>query len=68
MVFSLGGIGEAAKRQLRDIRTAAMNSCTAAIKDIDMKRQFEAATHKLFESNVKKIEDLIASKQKELKS
>lgn len=68
MASSLGGLAETTKRQLRDIRTTAINSCSSAIKDMDMKRQFDTSTQKLFENGNKKVDELISAKQKELKS
>lgn len=63
---SFGEQAETSKRIVRDIRTTAINSTATAIKDLDARRQYEGATQKLYAAVLKKIDDLVAAKQKSI--
>ena len=66
MAKSLRDPGESCKRRIRDIRTSAINAGSAAIKDLNLRRQGELVIHKAYTVACSQVEDLIAAKQKEI--
>lgn len=68
MAAALSPTAEVTKRHLREVRTAAMNSCSSAIKDHDVKRLAEGETQKLYTNLCKKVDEIIAAKKKEILS
>lgn len=66
MSRSISENAEHAKRSIKEIRLGVMSSVNTAIKDLDLKRRAESAIQNLHSSMVKKIEEQVVLKQKEM--
>jgi ribosome recycling factor len=63
---SLAGPSDAAKKDIREIRTKLVNACKEAVKDLNLKKQSDLAVEKLQDEMLKKIDELLSRKQREI--
>lgn len=57
---------ERAKRSVRDVRAELLKSVNGSIKDLNLKKQVDMSMERLFKDTMKKIDDSITAKQKEI--
>lgn len=68
MAKGLSEPSENSKRIIRDIRTTLLTSTKSSVKDETLRRQADVAVQKIYTDMIKKVDDLLASKHKEILS
>ncbi len=66
MAKALASHGEACKRVVRDVRTAAISANGAFVKDLNVKRKGDVAIQKVYTDAIKSIDEMIKEKQREI--
>lgn len=66
LVKGLSQPAERTKNNIRQIRTILMKSLTEHVKDLNLKRQAELSMQDIQSRAIKKIDEILAKKQKEV--